>query len=91
VSLPVDLRCDAPRLAPQVETTGYFNVAEALTNVVKHSRAARVGGADPGSGTGLTGLLDRTEASNGSLTVTSGPGQGTTVRATLPLAPAPGS
>jgi signal transduction histidine kinase len=41
--IPVDL--DAPamgRLAPVLESTAYFVVAEALTNVAKHSHAAEV-------------------------------------------------
>lgn len=37
--LPVDAVIDVPRLPAQVETTAYFVVAEALTNVAKHSRA----------------------------------------------------
>lgn len=41
LSIPVDLRVNAPRLPAPVETTGYFIVAEAITNVVKHSRATR--------------------------------------------------
>ena len=45
------------------------------------------GGADPtaGNGTGLRGLADRVEALGGQLAVESPPGQGTTVRAVLPL------
>jgi signal transduction histidine kinase len=39
--LPVDADIDVPRLAVEVETTAYFVVAEALTNVVKHARAGR--------------------------------------------------
>jgi signal transduction histidine kinase len=42
-TVPVDL--DAPmieRLAPAVESTAYFVVAEALTNVAKHSQASEV-------------------------------------------------
>jgi signal transduction histidine kinase len=42
-TIPVDL--DAPafaRLEPSVETTAYFVVAEALTNVAKHSQALEV-------------------------------------------------
>ncbi|MEU4692835.1 sensor domain-containing protein [Actinoplanes sp. NPDC023714] len=40
--LPVDLDFDLPgRLAPAVEVTAYFVTVEALTNVVKHSGAAR--------------------------------------------------
>jgi signal transduction histidine kinase len=44
-----------------------------------------VGGADPADGTGLRGLVDRVAALDGSLTVESPVGQGTTVRATIPL------
>jgi signal transduction histidine kinase len=44
-----------------------------------------VGGADPSGGTGLRGLADRVAALDGSLTVESPIGQGTTVRATIPL------
>jgi signal transduction histidine kinase len=43
-----------------------------------------VGGADPGRGTGLTGLLDRVLALDGELKVISVPGAGTTVTAVLP-------
>jgi signal transduction histidine kinase len=39
--LPVDAVIDVPRLPAQVETTAYFVVAEALTNVVKHADASR--------------------------------------------------
>ena len=108
LAMAVDLRVDAPRLPTSVETTAYFIVAEAMTNVVKHAGATKasidvtadvaggtlvlevcdngVGGADPSGGTGLTGLLDRVEASAGILTVTSERRRGTTVRAVLPLA-----
>jgi signal transduction histidine kinase len=44
------------------------------------------GGADPGGG-GLTGLRHRVEALDGTLTVTSRAGAGTTVRAELPCGP----
>jgi len=44
-----------------------------------------VGGADARCGSGLTGLLDRVEALDGSLLLTSAGGAGTTLRATLPL------
>jgi signal transduction histidine kinase len=43
------------------------------------------GGADPRDGSGLTGLSDRVDALNGTLTLTSAAGSGTTVRAVLPL------
>jgi signal transduction histidine kinase/putative methionine-R-sulfoxide reductase with GAF domain len=45
-----------------------------------------VGGAEPARGTGLTGLLDRVEANDGTLEITSPIGSGTAVLATLPLA-----
>jgi signal transduction histidine kinase len=102
--LPVELRVDVPRLPVGVETTAYFIVAEALTNVVKHAGAGSAsvevarqdgrlvidvrddghGGADARKGTGLTGLHDRVAASDGRLTISSPPGQGTHVRALLP-------
>ncbi len=41
LTLPVDVRVSAPRLPAPTETTAYFVVAEALTNVVKHARATR--------------------------------------------------
>jgi signal transduction histidine kinase len=43
-----------------------------------------VGGADPGQGSGLRGLVDRVHAIGGRLQVTSSPGQGTRLRAHLP-------
>lgn len=44
------------------------------------------GGADPGKGSGLSGLTDRVDALGGRLHVTSAPGEGTTVEAVLPCA-----
>jgi len=44
-----------------------------------------IGGADPQRGSGLRGLIDRIEALNGTLTVHSLPGDGTTIRATIPF------
>lgn len=44
------------------------------------------GGADEAGGSGLVGLRDRVEALGGTLALTSPPGEGTTVRARLPLA-----
>ena len=44
-----------------------------------------VGGADPARGTGLTGLLDRVDAADGTLTIVSPIGDGTIVRAELPV------
>jgi len=105
LAVPVDVRVTELRLSTHTETTAYFIVAEALTNVVKHSGATRAtveveiegetlsiyvhddgsGAADPARGTGLTGMLDRVEASEGTLRITSPAGIGTTVHATLPL------
>jgi signal transduction histidine kinase len=44
-----------------------------------------LGGADPARGSGLIGLTDRVQALGGTLSVLSPPGQGTTIRAQLPL------
>ena len=105
IPLSIEVQVTAPRLPHQTETTAYFVIAEALTNVVKHADAKHatvkiwlerqtlsievrddgIGGADPAHGTGLTGLLDRVEASDGTLTVTSPPSMGTTLHVTLPL------
>ena len=47
-----------------------------------------VGGAQAGTGSGLAGLADRVGAVDGELVVTSPPGEGTLVRAVLPIQPA---
>ena len=93
------------RLDSVVETTAYFTVSEALTNVAKYARASRasvrlaqegdelvvevrddgVGGARASTGSGLSGLADRLGACDGVLEVDSPPGEGTLVRAVLPL------
>ncbi len=44
-----------------------------------------IGGAQATTGSGLSGLADRVGAADGSLTVTSPPGEGTLVRAVIPL------
>jgi signal transduction histidine kinase len=41
MKLPVEISVDAERLPAPVEATAYFVVAEALTNVMKHSHATR--------------------------------------------------
>jgi signal transduction histidine kinase len=103
--IPVEVNIGRLALPASVETTAYFVIMEALTNVVKHARAggARVsaalddgalaieihddgaGGAALGRGTGLRGLADRVEASEGSFAVESPPGGGTVVRVSVPL------
>ena len=45
------------------------------------------GGATPGAGSGLHGLVDRLEALGGRLEVESAPGAGTRLRASIPIAP----
>jgi signal transduction histidine kinase len=44
-----------------------------------------VGGADPGRGSGLRGLADRLSALRGTLSVESPPGEGTCIKARIPL------
>jgi signal transduction histidine kinase len=44
-----------------------------------------IGGADPRGGSGLTGLSDRVDALDGTLTLTSVAGAGTSVRVVLPV------
>jgi signal transduction histidine kinase len=41
LALPVDAAIEVPRVAVEAETTAYFVIAEALTNVVKHAAAGR--------------------------------------------------
>jgi signal transduction histidine kinase len=43
------------------------------------------GGADPGQGSGLTGLRDRIEALNGTIEIASPPGDGTSLTVTIPI------
>jgi signal transduction histidine kinase len=43
LGLPVDVDVTSTRLPPEIEASAYFIVAEALTNVIKHSRASRAG------------------------------------------------
>jgi PAS domain S-box-containing protein len=106
--LPVDvLEVPEGRLPSVAETTAYYTVSEALTNVVKYAGADQAtvrlacedgalvvevrddgrGGARAGTGSGLSGLADRVGACEGVLEVVSPPGEGTLVRAVLPLAP----
>jgi signal transduction histidine kinase len=44
-----------------------------------------VGGADPGRGSGLTGLRDRVEALGGAIGITSPAGDGTVIQVSLPV------
>jgi signal transduction histidine kinase len=60
-------------------------IAPAAGTLAVEVRDDGVGGADPAGGTGLIGLLDRLEVLGGELTVDSPEGEGTLVRATIPL------
>ena len=103
--IPASLDVDLPsRQSEAVEAIAYFVVSEALTNVVKHSRASFVqvvvtsdgawltirvtddgrGGADPGRGSGLTGLTQRVAAVDGRLLVDSPPGGPTHLLVEIP-------
>jgi signal transduction histidine kinase len=71
----------------------YAHAAEATVNVAREDGGLvvevvddGVGGADPGSGSGLRGLADRVEALDGRLRVWSPAGGGTRVRAEIPCA-----
>ncbi|MFG2247697.1 sensor histidine kinase [Spirillospora sp. NPDC048823] len=106
------VRLDLPdrRFPPEIESTLYFALCEALANAVKHARAGSielsvrpgaggivaevrddgVGGAAPSPRGGLAGLTDRVRALRGDVTVASPPGEGTTLRITLPDPGPPG-
>ncbi len=45
-----------------------------------------IGGADPTGGSGLRGLVDRVAVLDGTLSIESPPGEGTSIRAEIPLA-----
>ena len=109
VPLRVDVSVDlGDRGLPQpLEAAAYFAVAEALTNVVKHSGASAAwvlvrradgfvrievgddghGGADPGAGTGLAGIMRRLTAFDGTLRVSSPAGGPTLVTMEVPCEP----
>ena len=68
--------------ATGIRVTGEISDDHELVLIVEDDG---IGGADPARGTGLTGLLDRLEASNGTITVTSPPRAGTRITARIPL------
>jgi signal transduction histidine kinase len=103
IPVTVDAHLDS-RLPGHIENTAYFAVAEALTNIAKHSGATNAtvtarlhdgvltieisdsghGGADPGRGTGLTGLADRVAVAGGRMLLSSPPGGPTVLRVEVP-------
>ena len=66
-------------------TRARVSVARADDQLVVEVVDDGIGGADPARGSGLRGLADRVEAVGGRLAVTSPPGEGTCVRAEIPL------
>ena len=60
------------------------NAAEADRRLVIEIADDGIGGATTSGGSGLRGLTDRVEALGGSLTISSPPGRGTTLRAEIP-------
>ncbi len=77
-------------LANVAKYAGASSVAVSIASVNGHAVVEiaddGVGGADPGKGSGLRGLVDRVEALDGSLSVRSTPGEGTRIRAEIPCA-----
>jgi PAS domain S-box-containing protein len=67
-----------------------INVATEDSTIVLVVRDDGVGGADPERGSGLTGLRDRVEALGGTLALTSAAGEGTSLRAAIPIDEAEG-
>jgi signal transduction histidine kinase len=70
----------------------YANASSATVSVRRVNGHAEVevrddgvGGADPGRGTGIRGLVDRVGALDGTLALDSPPGSGTTLRAEIPV------
>ena len=70
-------------LATNIKLAGYstLNLARLIVTVVDDG----AGGASFDSGSGLQGLADRVEALGGQFTVTSPPGEGTTVEGSVPV------
>ena len=71
----------------------YADATQATVSVERHNGRVvvavaddGVGGADPGRGSGLSGLADRMMVLEGRLEVESEPGRGTTVKASIPCA-----
>jgi signal transduction histidine kinase len=66
------------------------SMAEVCTDIADQNlhlsiRDDGIGGADAARGSGITGLRDRVEALGGSLSISSNPGIGTELRATIPF------
>jgi signal transduction histidine kinase len=92
--LPEPVEVAVYYVAAEALTNAAKHAAASRTRVTveRHDGAVRlrvsddgIGGADPSTGTGLTGIRDRVEALGGSLAVRSPRGQGTDLDVTLPL------
>ena len=66
-------------------TAATVRIAQEDGELVVEVRDDGVGGARAGAGSGLSGLADRVGACDGTLSVESPPGEGTLVRAVLPV------
>jgi len=66
--------------ASEVRVEASIDAADLALTIADDGR----GGADPGRGSGLQGLIDRVVAVGGTLTIESPPGGGTTLRARVP-------
>ena len=68
-------------------TAARITVAEGAESLLLTIEDDGIGGASLAAGRGLSGLLDRVAALDGTLTVDSPPGEGTRIRAEIPLPP----
>ena len=66
-------------------TPACVRVAHENSHVVVEVSDDGIGGADPSNGSGLRGLADRVSALDVRLDVSSAPGEGTRIRAEIPL------
>jgi signal transduction histidine kinase len=95
--LPEPVEVAAYYVVSEALTNATKHAEASIVHIEAHLRDGRlrlavrddgVGGAARESGSGLIGLTDRVEALGGTLSITSPPGQGTTLVADLPIEPA---